>query len=168
MMTFLTMGAAAAAVPALALSASRVMTRPSGVRAVYPDGPIPSTWRGGGRIFLATSTAGWRAQAISLLERHGFRGYVFIPCDDGDSGVGWELAAAQAADVRLFWMPSGAQLSGSAGWWLARDPRSIVLAFQHPASVSAFVRHAARVGGARLMTETTLEWAIRAALDIAA
>lgn len=69
-------------------------------------------------IFLAGPTpredgvTSWREEALQILEKKGFEGYVFVPeprdgewCSDYDGQIDWEQRYLEAATVIIFWIP---------------------------------------------------------------
>lgn len=83
--------------------------------------------------------------------------------------VAWENRALEAATVRMFYLPfalpvadnpSDTQLGFTTrlelGYWLARDPGSVVIGFSPGADGSAFVRYHAGQQGARLFKDVTI------------
>lgn len=83
--------------------------------------------------------------------------------------VAWEHRALEAATVRLFYLPFALPVADNQadtqlgfttrlelGYWLARDPRSIVAGFAPGADGSAFVRYHAAATGARLFKDVSV------------
>ncbi len=91
--------------------------------------------------------------------------------------MSWEHAALEGATVRLFYLPFGQVVPDNPadsqpglttrseiGYWLARDPRSVVAVFPAGAEQSSFVRYHAKAGGARLLLGASLADAVREAM----
>ncbi|MBI2805257.1 MAG: NUDIX hydrolase [Planctomycetes bacterium] len=82
----------------------------------------------------------WRAEALRLLETHGFKGDVFVPeprdgvwTDDYARQIAWEDAALHRADHILVWLPRrmdtlpGLTTNDEWGYWKSRDPARLML-----------------------------------------
>lgn len=87
----------------------------------------------------------------------------------GEQIVAWEHAALENSTLRLFWLPFALPVADNPedtqlgfttrlelGYWLAREPGSIIAGFAPGADGSAFVRYHARRGRARLYREITI------------
>ena len=120
----------------------------------------------------------WRPEALSLLEKFGFEGIVYVPeqsdwvprCGQ-ESGeyehqIEWELAALTRADVILFWIPRQLDTMPAFttnvefGWWM--NSGKIVLGSPDQAPKVSYLRwHAVRLG---IPLVSTLEETIKLAL----
>ena len=149
------------------------------MKVVYAREPFPESFSRS--VFLAGPTPraanvkSWRPEAISLLEKMGFDGVVFVPEDsqaapsfDYMHQVEWEEKGLNLADAIVFWIPRDLDtlpgFTTNIEWGAWCDSGKVVLGAPDGAPKLAYLEHYANKYHAPIAT--TLQQTLIDAIDL--
>jgi len=157
--------------------ADEALPKPQPV-AVCAREPLPDRTRKS--IFLAgptprdQNTPSWRPEALRILDKLGYDGYVFIPEDrsgtfsgDYTAQVEWETAALNVADIIVFWVPRDMKtmpaLTTNVEFGIWMDSGKVVLGAPDSAVKNTYLKWWA--SNLKVPFSNSLETTLQAAID---
>lgn len=114
-------------------------------RSIFLAGPTPRD----------ADTPSWRPEAIEILKKMDFKGWVFVPemengwTSDFEYGdqIEWEHNALQRAKIILFWVPRDVKNMPAFttniewGYWMAKNPNKLVLGYPKKAQKMKYMEY---------------------------